>query len=451
MLGNTLEHPVRLLTRLFCLTFTTLMMAQVATSLSPAAQLLDRSLQELKGGLLLVIDGPKGEWKAKVDALNTDSDWIDLEVSVSYYGAKATEVQALMQQRYQLGPAPQWVLVGPASRLMASGTTAPEAKALATVVEQSGLRSELQILRDFTRRYPDHLGARAALCFRLKAKAVKKTMVRFNDKVEPVRPADERFDYAKYLKESDEKAEGKAREGSEEKPIALLKPEEDQDIWGELAEVSTKSFRSGDWLELEPYALTPDEAAVHSPLMVEFCRGAVPEVERALGRSPGSWRFWAVWLGLTRTLGGKPIRPLLDGLIPLPNQSPGSWPPYAVREAYVKDARQRKDWEGIRDLLLPQIEATRLWEASEGTMTFQRKLDGKVQEDPETGDAWRSTFEPLTEALLRLGDTDRADDLVRYQFGRHPWSGLPSRASALATRCNQPNLAAQWAALGAGR
>jgi hypothetical protein len=452
MLGHTPEHPVRLLIRLFCLACTTLLSAQVAgTALSPSAQLFDRMLREVKGGLLVVLDGPKGEWKAKVDVLSADPEWVDLDLPLRYYGAKAGEIEGLLRQQFQVGPRPQWVLVGPERRLVASGTTAPEAKALARAVEEGGVRSTLQVLRDFARRNPDHLGGREFLCLTLNHKASRKTNARIGAPIEPVIPQGERFDYAKFQKERDENEEAKAREGTEEKALTLLKPEEDQAIWGELAELLTKSFRDGDWLEMEHWTLRPDEAATHSPLMQTFARAAVPEVERALGRNPASWRLWDVWLGLSRTFGGKPIRPLLDSLVPPPDQSPESWPPYSVREAYVKDARARKDWQGIRDLLLPQIEASQLWEAIQGRMTVERKVDGKVQADPVTGDAWRSTIEPLAEALLRLGEVDRADQLVRDQFSRHPWSGLPARAAALASRCGQTNLAAQWAGLGPGK
>jgi hypothetical protein len=138
-------------------------------------------------------------------------------------------------------------------------------------------------------------------------------------------------------------------------------------------------------------------------------------------------------------------------LQPLPTLSRFDWPPYLVRDAYVKDARKRKDWTGIRDLLLPQIEAARLLEATNKHVTYVLKVDGKIQEDVEAGDFWRSTLEPLVEALLWLGDTGQADELVRDRFGKHPWAGLPARAAGLALRCNQLSLSAQWASLGGGR
>ena len=117
----------------------------------------------------------------------------------------------------------------------------------------------------------------------------------------------------------------------------------------------------------------------------------------------------------------------------------------------MKDARKRRDWQGLKDLLLPQVERAQLAEAASGPMSFRVEINGKLQEDTETGDTWRGTLEPLVEALLHLGEMGLADGLVRDAWTRHPWSGLPGRAAALATRCGQPNIAAQWATLAAGR
>lgn len=425
--------------------------AQVPSSGGPTAQVLDRRLREIKGGLLVVVDGPKGEWKAKVDALNADPDWLELDLGLAYYGSKAAEVEALLRQKYLAGPRPQWVLFGAGPRVVATGGGVPEAKALAKAVEESGIRSTIQILREFARRNPEHLEARQALCAELRSRAARRTLVRTGGKVDPLRSADEPFDFAQFQRERDAKEEAKAQDPKEEKPPVQLEPEEDQAIWGELADLLGRTFRSGDWLEMVNWSIVPDETAVHSPLMRAMSRAAVPEVERALARNPGTWNLWQIWLGLTRTDGGKPIRPLLDTLVPLPTYSPLAWPPYPVRDAYVKDARQRKDWMAIRDLLLPQIESNKLWEAAQGKTEFVFKKDGKIQEVTETGDYWRGTLEPLVEALVRLGDTGLADDLVRSRFSEHPWAGLPKRAETLALRCGQPHLAAQWGALGQGR
>jgi hypothetical protein len=329
------------------------------------------------------------------------------------------------------------------------GGTVPDAKEMGKAIAELGIRSEHQLLKQFVRAHPEHLEARTSLCSALLNKASRKTLIRFGGKVDPLRPVDEPFDFAKNQKEQDEKAE--AKEQLEEKAPAQLGPEEDLAIWGELADLLGKSFRSGDWIEMQAWVIAPSETAVHSPLMQDMSRAAVLDVERALERNPGSWERWQLWLGLTRTFGGKPIRPLLDSLVPLPNLPSNQWPPYLVRDAYVKDARKRKDWVGIRDLLLPQVESMRLGEEARGPFSIAYKMDGKVQEFPETGDFWRTTLEPLAEALLRLGDMGQADELVRDRFAKHPWAGLPKRAEALAQRCGQSGLAAAWAALGSGK
>lgn len=424
-----------------------------APAFGPTAQILDRQLRELKIGLLVVVDGPKAEWRSKLNALGSDPEWVDLDLGIYYYGSKAAEVEALLRQAYLAGPRPQWVLFREGGRVVASGGTIPEPKAMRKLLEENQVPSMIQIMRDFCRRHPEHLEARNTLCTWLQDRASNQTLLRMGGKAGTnFYAADEPYDPLKEQQERESKAEAQAKAELEEKPPVQLEAEADQAIWGEVAEVYAKSFQRGDWLELGPWGLNLPEAAIHSPLMQTMSRAAVPEVERALARYPTSWSVWRTWLGLTRTFGGKSIRPLLDSLVPMPANYAGAWPPPTVREAYVKDARKRRDWTAIRDLLLPEIEMARLREATQDQKSeWVQRTDGKVREDPETGDHWRDTLEPLTEALLRLGDLGLADDLVRDRYAKHPWSGLPGRASALAQRCGQPGLAARWGALGAGK
>ena len=46
--------------------------AQAPPSLGPTAQLLERTLRIISSHMLIVVDGPDGEWKAKLEALNAD-------------------------------------------------------------------------------------------------------------------------------------------------------------------------------------------------------------------------------------------------------------------------------------------------------------------------------------------------------------------------------------------
>ena len=64
--------------------------APAPAALSPAAALLERNLRDTKTGFLVVVEGPKEEWKAGIDALNTDPGWIDLDLNVAQAIAIAT-------------------------------------------------------------------------------------------------------------------------------------------------------------------------------------------------------------------------------------------------------------------------------------------------------------------------------------------------------------------------
>lgn len=425
--------------------------AQAPANLSPTVRLLEMRLQESKTGSLLILDNQKGEWKPKVEAMISDPDWIDLDLSLIYYGQKSAEVGTWMAAKYAVGPGPCWALFGEKGRLVASGSSVPSVDALVKAAGDSGIKTSVGLLREFLRANPDHLEAQAQLQFQLNWKATGKTKAKLGGKRESIRPADERRDYDKFRREYD--AEQEAKEDAKvnspgtEKPPPDLQAEDDQAIWGEVASRLAGLFRSGDWSLVESWSLVPQEMAERSPLMRDVCLHALPEVETALARRPESWSLWSTWLDLSKVAGGRPIRPLLDSLTPLPTTSPFNWPPMTVRDAYIKDARSRHDWQGIKDFLLPQWEFQELRRPIEGDFKVVYQVDGKLQSQEETGYNWRGFTEPLAEALLRLGETHLADRIVIASFNQHPWTGLPKRAQQLALRCNQPGLAAQWGAL----
>lgn len=123
--------------------------------------------------------------------------------------------------------------------------------------------------------------------------------------------------------------------------------------------------------------------------------------------------------------------PLIQSLQPLPGAGPGEWPPMMVQSEYVKDARARRDWVSIRELLEPRWEWMKSREFGQGFM----------------GNLWGQTLSPLLEALVSLGEVEAADQLVNDAMANVAWSGLPGQARDLATRLNRPDLAARWGAL----
>ncbi len=423
-----------------------LVAAQVPKTDSAMAQLLERRLEASKTGLLLVADGPKGEWKSKMNALSSDPAWMDMDLDISYYGKKAAELDGLLREKYRTGPRPCWVLLSAGGRVISSGTTPPEPAAIGKAATEGKLKTTTQLLREFLRANPDHVEAQRALLRILESKAVNKTKVKLGEKLDAFWPSDERRDFTKLKVERDAKAEAEEKEEQQPKPVLRLSDGDDAAIWGEVADRLGKLFQSRGWAGVENGSISIPDEAKHSQLMKSACRSALPGIEAALRRRPEAWQLWNAWLSSSKILGGRPLQPLLDSLTPLPTTPPDQWPPWAVRDDYVKECQKHKDWQAIKDLLLPAWENEQNWEVVSGNFTFITKVDGKIREDPETGDGWRSNIGPLTEALLNLGESNQADAIVRTYFAKHPWTGLPKKAHDLALRCNQPSLAAQWGA-----
>jgi hypothetical protein len=179
----------------------------------------------------------------------------------------------------------------------------------------------------------------------------------------------------------------------------------------------------------------------HSPLMRDASRRCLPLVESALREHPGHHQAWTLWTQLAENAGGRPLRPLLESITPLPGDV--DFVPDSVLAGYIRQARSRGDWADLLDLLGPRWEKKK----EETYQVISVGEDGKRVEADTLKGTWDSLLEPLVEAHLRQGGAFEADRIVRESMAWMPSKGLPTWASALALRCGQPSWAAQWAAL----
>ncbi len=423
-----------------------LLLAMPLAAQSPEVSGFERELRTQRVAMLVVVTDAKGEWAKSLEKLRKEDAFIDLDLWLSL--RSKPEVITHLQDRYGLGPKPYWAVFAQ-GRMVASGRQPPSAAELKSLRDQAAWPSPEEVYRRFLRENPDHRDARLRLLGILYSKAEWRTRVAMGLYTQPLEASDLGWDPVKYEKQEEERAERKKREDEEAKPPKLLEPEEDERIWGAFADEWTKAVRAEEWREWGGSSFRAD-AMRHSPRMKAAFRELVPQIETSLHQWPARWNYWQLWLQASEVLGGLPLRRVLDDLTPEPLNAPDQWPPFAVRNEYLRDCRKRKDWAAVKDLLLPQWENERLWKGRE-TVRYVALKDGKELPDSWDSSKWRDTTEPLVEALLRLGDTAKADEIVRIVISESLVRDLASKASALAATCGQPALALNWAALQPGK
>ncbi len=424
-----------------------LAMSSPGVAQGPEAAAFERELRNQKEAMLLVVDDEKRGWTPSLEKLRREEGFPDLDLDLSLRGDGA--LIAHLQERYGLGPRPFWAVFAN-GRLMASGRQPPTLPGLRSLKDQAAWRGPEDILREFLRANPDHREAHLRLLWTLYHKAVFRTQVALSLRIRPIEASDQGWDAVRAAKEQEEASERRRKEEEKEaKPLKLLEPAEDDRIWGPFAVEWAKALQTEEWKDWEWVPFRADYLR-HSPRMVAGVQASVPALEEVLHQWPNRWSTWQLWLLASEALGGLPLRRLLDDLSPGPMTSPEEWPPYSVRLEYVKDCRKRKDWAAMKDLLLPQWENELLLKSRE-RIRYALIQDGKEIQTPWAASQWREFREPLVEALLRLGETLKADEIVRAILAETPTGDLATKASALATRCGQPALAANWAALQPGK
>ncbi len=383
---------------------------------SSPADFLDRELKKNRLGTWLLLEDEGATWGATARAANQEDPLVALNLPMIVAGGKkADTMSTYLRDRYGWAKGGHWALLDSGGRVLVDGVSLPNAANLGAAAERSGLKSRSQELADFLRRNGDHLEAQAALLRERVLVACRRTR-------KAVGPTQELT-----------KAESEAGKVAEP---ALLDAENDLKIWAETAQLLDRLFQ-GPWLEVSsdlPWALSGEEA-VHSPTMRALWMRHLPVVEEALRRQPNAWDLWRIWILGADLSGGRALAPLLDSLEPLPGTAPEDWPPAAVLEAFVRDAKKRGDWRSIREAMEPR------WE--EWRRDARRSAMG-----PGPGERiWSRVLQPLVEALLFLGDAGTADQVVLQALESLRWDGVAGQARDLAHRLNRQDLAVRWGGL----
>lgn len=387
-----------------------ILMAQ--RSALPPREAFERELKKNRLGTWLVLEDEGAAWGAFLRSALEDDDALmalNLPSRVVLGGKQPDPLAPILRERYNWAKGAHWALVDSKGTLLVEGASQPTAKGLVSAAEQAGVRSRAQELEAFLRQNPDHLEAQGALLKEWVAVANRRTL--------------------KALGPVQEKPAAGPREAPE--PPRQLEPESDLRIWAPVVQRLDQLFR-GPWREtgIDPAAAVAMASAEHSPSLVALLTRYRADMEEALRRRPNASELWFLWLSASRQCGGWPLAPLLQSMQPLPGTTPGEWPPILVLSEFVKDARAKKNWPAIREVL-------------EARWDFMKSGEGGW-----IGPGlWNMVISPLLEALVSLGDVGAADQVLGEFAAREAWEGLPGQARNLATRLNRPDLAARWGAV----
>ena len=387
---------------------------------SNPADAFERQLKQNRLGMWLVLDDEAATWGTAARALMLEDHLVALNLPLLLVGGKKPDaLSTYVRERYGWVRGGHWALVDADGRVLAEGATPPEAAKLAAAAERAGLKTRAQELAEFLTRNGDHLEAQAALLRERTLVACRRTQKALGPEI---------------AKKNAEEAAGKPGE-----PL-LLSAEQDSKIWSETAQLLDHLFQ-GDWIEVAsdlPWALSGDEAT-HSPTLRALWSRHLPLVEDALRRQPNAWDLWRIWILGADISGGRALAPLLASLEPLPGTAPEDWPPAAVLEAFVRDAKKRGDWRAIREAMEPRWEEWR----RDGRRAAMGQGPGER--------IWSRILQPLVEALISLGDAGAADQVVLQAMETLRWEGVAAQARDLAQRLNRSDLALRWGALSQAR
>ncbi|HXC17179.1 MAG TPA: hypothetical protein VNV60_07040 [Holophagaceae bacterium] len=337
--------------------------------------------------------------------------------------------------RYHLTPTPQWTLVDARTEaLLSHGPHLPAAGPFAQTLEQAGFRDRAKELRAYIKRNPQVIEAREQLLDLLRQRGEAAAQQFMGIEAPSPRDRLEHGDLAGALAAVQDPAPADLSSAKK------LDPVQDLEAWSAFAQAFDEAFRGGEWREMA-FTWTREGRALDegSPTLQGLYLRWLPAVEAAMREEPDSVPLWNLWTWMSRALGDRPIRPLLESLRPSPLTPKGDWPPARAARRLLATASSPADWLSLKE----HYQA--LWEDEPHALRgVPDKSDLPLEQD------WEEGLGPLLECCLRSHETVQADAYLREAMDASRWPGLATKAALVAHRCGQPALAARWAALRPG-
>jgi len=347
----------------------------------------------------------------------------------------------------QLGS--KWALTDATGRLVAQGTEAPEAADLRKAMDDAGMKSPIQQLREFLKANPDNLDARLDLLNILleTAKAGTKKALQL-DGLAPAEARPRGRVRSARLRTSESLIFDLAPlEGKE------LDSSEDARIWGPYAAELDALFTNGDWrlLRLPTYAKVPLEAV--SPRMVQLYRRHLPKIESALEEVPccdlDLWRVYSLAHAVARR---GSVKALMDRLVPIPYETK-SWPYDNLLDLLMSEERAKGDWGTV---------AQELWSRwpklkNKARLEVERIKQWTSENIPESNiknavassaaEIMKVNLVPLVESLIKAGRVQDAETVLTDIARLPDYRGFQHMAANAALKCGRDDLSQKWLAL----
>ncbi len=371
----------------------------------------------------VLLSGVSQDWTGELKK-TLDSDPFLLETGIGQWVIpQASMLGKELCARERWSGETRWALVDKDGSVLDSGTTLPSAEFLKSLVERRGIQGPIQVLTAFLGSHPDRMDALSALLG--KRVFLARTLMK------------------PYLTYKKPPVDGGGLPQFPDPP-SLSKPlpeGEDERIWGPVARLMGTGERAQSLKDLTGVwsLMLRMAGAGLSPTMQQEASRCLPQIEDGLRARPDDYDLWSLWVRLQEVAGGRPLRPLLDSLTPLPLPNSKVIPDEFSLSGYIYGAKRANHWRDIVDLVQPWWNDQR----EHPRRFFMLGRDGKPMDTLE-GD-WDRLLSPLVEAYLRQGQGYEADRVVREAMEWRPSAGLPRWASELARRCGDEQSAAQWA------